>query len=72
LYKFIKIKGRKAIGYTQEIGGVCSNKKYSIIEYTGFNQIQNAAHELAHIGLISNFYLLLIKYKHLIKSWCYS
>ncbi len=48
MYKFIKIKGRGAIGYTQAIGGVCGNQKYSIIEYSGFNQIQNAAHELAH------------------------
>ena len=39
---------RGAIGYTSLIGGVCSSKKYSIIEYAGFNQIQNAAHELAH------------------------
>ena len=56
MYKFIKIKGRGAIGYTQAIGGVCGNQKYSIIEYAGFNQIQNAAHELAHRF---NFYLIL-------------
>ena len=39
---------RGAIGYTSLIGGVCSSKKYSIVEYAGFNEIQNAAHELAH------------------------
>ena len=42
------IKGRGAIGFTQAIGGICGTQKYSIIEYNGFNQIQNAAHELAH------------------------
>ena len=35
------------IGYTF-IGGICSPNKYSIIEFNGFNQIQNAAHELGH------------------------
>ena len=39
---------RAAIGYTDAIGGICGIHKYSIIEYSGFNQIQNAAHELAH------------------------
>ena len=30
------------------IGGICTNLKYSIVEYAGLNSIQNAAHELAH------------------------
>ena len=39
---------KAAIGYTALIGGICGLQKYSIIEFSGFNQIQNAAHELAH------------------------
>ena len=27
---------------------ICTKNKYSIIEEEGFNNIQNAAHELAH------------------------
>ena len=31
------------------IGGICnSQKKYSLLEFNGFNEIQNAAHELGH------------------------
>ena len=37
-----------AIGYTSLIGGICGSQKYTIVEYMGFNQIQNSAHELAH------------------------
>ena len=29
-------------------GGISSANKYAIVEYMGFNQIQNAAHELGH------------------------
>ena len=66
---------RGALGSTVAIGGICGSQKYSIIEYSGFNQIQNAAHELGH-----RFHLLLINkaanIKHLInfnsKSWCNS
>ena len=37
------------IGYTIGLGGICDNtNKYSILEFNGFNQIQNAAHELGH------------------------
>jgi hypothetical protein len=39
---------RGVIGYTQEIGGICSESKYAVIEWSGFQQIQNAAHELGH------------------------
>ena len=31
------------------IPGICSNQQYSIMEFNGFNEIQNAAHELGHI-----------------------
>ena len=31
------------------IPGICSNQKYSIMEFNGFNEIQNGAHELGHI-----------------------
>jgi hypothetical protein len=31
------------------VKGVCSSFKYSIIEDDGFNNIQNAAHELGHM-----------------------
>ena len=38
-----------AVGKTVQIGGIGkSNVKYSIIEAAGFNEIQNAAHELGH------------------------
>jgi hypothetical protein len=30
------------------IGGICGTNKYSIVEYSGLNSIQNAAHELGH------------------------
>jgi hypothetical protein len=36
------------VGYTQEIGGVCSNSKHSVVEWNGFQIIYNAAHELGH------------------------
>ena len=37
------------VGKTKQIGGISeSYKKYSIIEAAGFNQIENAAHELGH------------------------
>jgi hypothetical protein len=36
------------IGITQKIGGICGETKYSVIEWNGFAQIQNAAHELGH------------------------
>ena len=40
-------------GYTIKVGGICNNtNKYSILEFNGFNQIQNAAHELGHRYLI--------------------
>ena len=31
------------------IPGICSNQQYSIMEFNGFNEIQNTAHELGHI-----------------------
>ena len=31
------------------IAGICSNQKYSIMEFNGFNEIQNTAHELGHL-----------------------
>ena len=36
------------IGYTQQVGGICSSNQYSVLEYLGFSGIQNAAHELGH------------------------
>lgn len=42
------IQRKGIIGYTDGIGGICSSHKFAIVEYNGFNQIQNAAHELAH------------------------
>jgi hypothetical protein len=36
-----------AIGYSN-IGGICSKNSFSIVEYIGFNNMQNAAHELGH------------------------
>ncbi len=30
------------------IGGICGPSKYGIVEYSGLNSIQNAAHELGH------------------------
>ena len=36
-----------AVGFSS-IGSICSPNRYSIIEYLGFNNIQNAAHELGH------------------------
>ena len=38
----------KAIGFTGQIGGICTPVGYSIVEFIGFNQIQNGAHEMAH------------------------
>jgi hypothetical protein len=43
-----KKESQGVIGYTQKIGGICSETKYSVIEWSGFAQIQNAAHELGH------------------------
>ena len=37
------------LGYSMRIPGICSKEKYSIMEFNGFNEIQNAAHELGHI-----------------------
>jgi hypothetical protein len=38
------------------MGGICNNdNKYSILEFNGFNQIQNAAHELGHRSLNNSF-----------------
>ncbi len=34
-------------GYTL-LGGICNSFRYSIVEDLGFNNIQNAAHELGH------------------------
>ena len=43
-------------GYTIKMGGICDNaNKYSILEFNGFNQIQNAAHELGHRSLNNSF-----------------
>jgi hypothetical protein len=39
---------RSSIVGLSQIGGICSQNKYSIVEYLGFNEIQNAAHELGH------------------------
>ncbi len=44
-----------AIGYSN-IGGICSKKSYSIVEYIGFNNMQNAAHELGHRYCIELYY----------------
>ena len=48
------------VGKTLKIGGIGqSNFKYSIIEAAGFNEIQNAAHELGHRYFFKvNFILL--------------
>jgi hypothetical protein len=36
-------------GYTKKLGGICNNDyKYSILEFYGFHQIKNGAHELGH------------------------
>ena len=35
-------------GYTSSIGGICGTSSYSILEFDGFNEIQNSAHELGH------------------------
>ena len=35
-------------GYTISNGGICSGNKYSILEFNGFNEIENSAHELGH------------------------
>jgi|688.fasta_scaffold1333181_2 hypothetical protein len=39
---------RSGVIGTAFISGVCSNQKYSIVEYAGLNSISNAAHELGH------------------------
>ena len=39
---------RSSIVGFSNIGGICSQNQYSIVEYLGFNEIQNAAHELGH------------------------
>jgi hypothetical protein len=41
-------KNAGVVGYTQEIGGICSEKKHSVIEWNAFNLIFIAAHELGH------------------------
>ena len=47
------------IGYTIGNGGIgIPGLKYSIIESNGFNNIQNAAHELGHRYLVRSFHLL--------------
>ncbi len=38
----------QVVGYTGQIGGICTPVGYSIVEFMGFNQIQNGAHEMAH------------------------
>ena len=39
---------RSAVIGMSSIGGICSGTRYSIIEYSGLNSIQNAAHEIGH------------------------
>jgi len=42
-------KNCQVTGYTSAIGGIgITGRKYSIIKSVGFNNIQNAAHELGH------------------------
>ena len=46
-------------GFTIANGGIgIPGLKYSIIESIGFNNIQNAAHELGHRYLLYSFQLL--------------
>lgn len=39
---------RSAVIGLSSIGGICSPLRYSIVEFLGINEIQNAAHELGH------------------------
>jgi hypothetical protein len=39
---------RSGVIGTAPISGICSPSQYSIIEFSGSNSIQNAAHELGH------------------------
>ena len=32
-----------------KIPGICGPNRYSILEFNGFNEVQNSAHELGHI-----------------------
>ncbi len=52
------------IGYSS-IGGICTTNKYSLVEFIGFNNIQNAGHELGHkyVMLLSHL-LIIIKFKY--------
>lgn len=39
---------RSSIVGLSYVGQICTSYKYSIIEEEGFNNMQNAAHELGH------------------------
>jgi len=39
---------RSGVIGTAPISGICSPYQYSIMEFSGLNSIQNAAHELGH------------------------
>ena len=39
---------RASVVGISNIARICSDSRYSIIEYSGLNSIQNAAHELGH------------------------
>lgn len=63
-----------AIGYSI-IGGICSSKKYSIIEYSAFSIVQNAGHELGHRynkTLLFVAFFILLFFQIYFKSRCCS
>ena len=37
------------IGYSYKIPGICGPMGYSVLEFDGFLEIQNGAHELGHM-----------------------
>jgi hypothetical protein len=44
----LRAENRSAVVGAAFTAGICSNSKYSIVEYAGFNSISIAAHELGH------------------------
>ena len=47
-YDLNPIQRRSALAYTMKIPSICGPSRYSILEFNGFNEIVNSAHELGH------------------------
>ena len=47
--RFSAISRHATIGISAKIPGICGRNRYSLLEFNGFVEIQNAAHELGHM-----------------------